>query len=652
MCGTCLPRERQYLLVPTLLLLDLEALLDEDKDVVELSLGGVVGNVVLLRDDGDTLRLEDGLAGGLVRGGDNLVLRAVAPEDGGLGVGVGHLGALGDPAGEHDAAAERSLLVGRDGGVREDGALREAADDDAVGGDAVGDELLDLRVDRRDGGGDAGVVVLRLGGARPVGEDVEPSGVALAIVLRDGLRGGGGADDAALTLAEGHLAGEVLGGTLPVLGGAAEAVEEDDRGVAVGGAVSGNLGVAGVGEGDDGAERLALMHEVEGLVDLGVGEELGEELVDKRGAALEVGLDVLRELRAAAAAAKGAAGPRLAGDELEGLGGDLGAGGGDADDAALAPALVGALERAAHELSGADALEGVVEAGAVGLPDGALDSVLRGDVLGVDEVGEAKLAGLRLLRVVEVNADNLGGARLLEAHHNGEADAAEAEDGSGRARLDLHRVVDGAVAGRHAASQETDALEGGLLRDLRDGHLGDDGVLGEGGAAHKVEDLNLLAVLDGREAAGAVEHDAQVLRLVGGGAEVGLLREAVLAAAALANVEGDDVVTDGNGGDALADALNDTSALVAEDDGEALNIGAFGLAGGGEGAGLGPVGVADARAEDLDADLAGLGGLDLDGLLDEVGAVRPLDHSEAGDLLTDGGHGWVCAWGWVGGGCL
>ena len=53
-----------------------------------------------------------------------------------------------------------------------------------------------------------------------------------------------------------------------------------------------------------------------------------------------------------------------AGDELEGPGGDFLAGAGDADDDRLAPALVAALERHAHDLHIADAFEGVIGAAA------------------------------------------------------------------------------------------------------------------------------------------------------------------------------------------------------------------------------------------------------------------------------------------------
>ena len=99
------------------------------------------------------------------------------------------------------------------------------------------------------------------------------------------------------------------------------------------------------------------------------------ELVDEGRALGHVGVAVGRELRASLAPAKGGAGPRLAGDELQRLDRHLGAARGNADDARLAPALVQALDGGAHDLGVANALEGVVEPVAVGLPNGAFERV-------------------------------------------------------------------------------------------------------------------------------------------------------------------------------------------------------------------------------------------------------------------------------------
>ena len=93
-------------------------------------------------------------------------------------------------------------------------------------------------------------------------------------------------------------------------------------------------------------------------------------------------------------AAEGGAAPDPAGHELEGAGGDLLAGAGDADDRALAPALVAAFERLAHGRDIADALEAMVGAAA-----GEVHQVgheVAFDLLGVDEVGHAEALAERL----------------------------------------------------------------------------------------------------------------------------------------------------------------------------------------------------------------------------------------------------------------
>lgn len=70
------------------------------------------------------------------------------------------------------------------------------------------------------------------------------------------------------------------------------------------------------------------------------------------------------------------------------------------------------------------------------------------------------------------------------------------------------------------------------------------------------------------EARGAVGHDALALGSADGAAEVGLSALAELTLAALGGVEGDDVVANLDIVDVGADRLDDTTALVAEDDGE------------------------------------------------------------------------------------
>src|SRR3546814_1965299 len=85
----------------------------------------------------------------------------------------------------------------------------------------------------------------------------------------------------------------------------------------------------------------SLVHEVEALVDVVERQGVGDEVVDV-DLALHVPVDDLGHVGAPARAAEGGALPDPSGDELEGTGGDLLAGAGDADDARDAPALVAA----------------------------------------------------------------------------------------------------------------------------------------------------------------------------------------------------------------------------------------------------------------------------------------------------------------------
>src|SRR5580704_19587872 len=112
---------------------------------------------------------------------------------------------------------------------------------------------------------------------------------------------------------------------------------------------------------DDAADALALVHQVERLGDVGKRHGVGDHRVDF-DLFLHVPIDDLRHVGAAAGAAEGGAAPDPAGDQLERPGGDLLARASDADDDALAPAAMAALQRHAHEMDVADAFESVVGA--------------------------------------------------------------------------------------------------------------------------------------------------------------------------------------------------------------------------------------------------------------------------------------------------
>ena len=114
------------------------------------------------------------------------------------------------------------------------------------------------------------------------------------------------------------------------------------------------------------------------------------------------------------------------------------------------------------------------------------------------------------------------------------------------------------LTGGDAASEEASDLEWGGRVDLGQRDVGDDNVLREAGAAHEVEDaLSLHVPVPAR----LVGHDALALGGANLDTKVGLGGLAEQAVTALGGVEGNDVVADGKVGDALANALDDASAL-------------------------------------------------------------------------------------------
>src|SRR5690606_35691963 len=207
---------------------------------------------------------------------------------------------------------------------------------------------------------------------------------------------------------------------------------------------------------------------------------------------------------------------------------------GNADDEALAPALVRALQRLAHDLDVADALEAVVDT-ASHLHDG-VDDVFH--FLRVDEVGHAELAAQGFALRIEVDADDAAGSRHARPLDDVQSDAAEAEHRHGGTILDLGLEDHRTNASSHATADVADLVEGSVLTHLGERDLRKYRVVREGGAAHVVQDG--LAVQ--REAAGAIGHQALALGGAHFLAQVGARVQAVFAFPALGCVQGDDVV--------------------------------------------------------------------------------------------------------------
>src|SRR5437879_6764290 len=128
-----------------------------------------------------------------------------------------------------------------------------------------------------------------------------------------------------------------------------------------------------ISEHDNRADRLALMHEIESVVDLLQLEDVCDHWIDF-DLSVHVPVDDFRHIRAAARAAEGRSLPDAAGHQLERPGGDFLAGLRDPDNDRDAPAAMTRFEGLPHHGGVAGAVEGVVRA-AIGQCDQMLEDV-------------------------------------------------------------------------------------------------------------------------------------------------------------------------------------------------------------------------------------------------------------------------------------
>lgn len=213
--------------------------------------------------------------------------------------------------------------------------------------------------------------------------------------------------------------------------------------------------------------------------------------------------------------------------------GDLLASSGNTDDNGLAPALVTSLESGTHDLHVTSAIKCVVTAAVRHLDQLVLDRLALLQLRRVYEVCSTKLLAPGLLRIIYIHHDDLGRAVLYTPLDNRQTNATGTKYGNVGTLLDAAlagRNGGGAVARGDTAAEQTGTIHTGLLlRDGHDGDIGDDGVLGEGRGAHKVQQVLALAL----EARGAVRHEALALRGANLAAQIGLARLAKLALLAL-----------------------------------------------------------------------------------------------------------------------
>src|SRR5580704_7365875 len=315
------------------------------------------------------------------------------------------------------------------------------------------------------------------------------------------------------------------------------------------------------------ADRLAFVHEIERVVDLLDRHHVRDEIVDV-DFLVHVPVDDLRCVGTAAGAAERTPLPHAAGDELERTGLDLLSGAGDSDDHRHTPAAVATLERLAHEINVAHALEAVVRA-AVRERNQVLHEVPL-DFLRVHEVRHAELLRERLAPRVDVHANDLVGADEVRALNHVQADTTEAKHHDIRTRLDLGSVNDRANARGHATPDVADLLERRVLADLRKRDLRQHREVRKRRATHVV--MNHL-LTDG-EAARAVGHQALALGCADLRAQIRLARQARFALPALRRIQRNDVIALLQRGHSRPDVDDDAATLVAENDGkQALRIG-------------------------------------------------------------------------------
>src|SRR5882762_461607 len=308
-------------------------------------------------------------------------------------------------------------------------------------------------------------------------------------------------------------------------------------------------------ESHDAADRLARVHELEGLVNALERHLVRDQRVDA-DLAVHVPVDDAGHVRAATRSAEGGALPDPSGDQLERPRPDFLAGPRDTDDHGDTPAAVAALEGLAHQIDVADALKAVVRAAAREVHEVGHQLAL--DLLRIHEVRHAELLGERLALGVDIHPDDHVRTRQARALDHVEPDAAQTEHDHVGARFDPGRVDDRTDPRGHSAADVADLVERRILADLRHRNLGQYREIGEGRTAHVMMDF--LAVHG--EAARTVGHDALALGGADRRAEVGLARGAALALPAFGRIERDHVIALSQRAHSGADLHDDARSLM------------------------------------------------------------------------------------------
>ncbi len=185
---------------------------------------------------------------------------------------------------------------------------------------------------------------------------------------------------------------------------------------------------------DDATDAFAFVHQVKGLVDIFQAHGVGDESIQRDFTGFSH-FDVAWQLGTTTHPTESRPAPDSTGHQLEWTGGDFLACTGDADDHRLAPALVAALKRGAHQLHVADAFEGKVDASIGHVDDDFLDRTVK--VFRIDAVGGAQLLGDFKFGRVDIDGNDPAGLGFDRTDDRRQTDPAEAEDSDGIACFTL-----------------------------------------------------------------------------------------------------------------------------------------------------------------------------------------------------------------------
>mmetsp|Transcript_9949 Transcript_9949/g.28283 ORF Transcript_9949/g.28283 Transcript_9949/m.28283 type:complete len:249 (-) Transcript_9949:400-1146(-) len=227
----------------------------------------------------------------------------------------------------------------------------------------------------------------------------------------------------------------------------------------------------------------------------------------------------LRNLCARLEPTKGRSFPNASRHQLEGTSGNFVSRSGDSNDTTGAPSTMGAFQGGTHHLHISSAVKTVIDSPGSELPGNVLLNRRISKLFGVDEMSRAKLfCHFEFLRV-NIDGDDLSGTGMLGTLNDCQTNSAEAEDSHRRVGFHLASVPNSSKSSRNTASKQAHLLEWGIWVDLGTRNLCQNGVFAHGGAAHEMENIFSVLVM---ESDGTIWHDALSLGRSNLGAEVGL----------------------------------------------------------------------------------------------------------------------------------